>query len=54
MENISNDHEDRLDQHLDCLIHKLLKTMEMSKASPNNFDEAYIHQFQPEPTQKIH
>ena len=54
MEHLSNDHKDSLNQYLDCLNHKLLKTMEMSKASPENFDEEYIHQFQPEPTQRIH
>ena len=31
-----------------------LKTMEMSEAWPDIFYEGYIHQFQPEPTHKIH
>ena len=31
-------------------LHKHLKTMEMSEASPDTYDEGYIHQFQPEPT----
>ena len=34
--------------------YKQLKRMEMSEASPDTFDEGYIHQLQPEPTQKIH
>ena len=34
--------------------HKLLKTMEMSEVGPDTYDERYIHQFQPEPTHKIH
>ena len=34
--------------------HKLLKTMEMSAVWPVSYDEGYIHQFQPEPTHKIH
>ena len=34
--------------------HKQLKTMEMSEALPDIYDEGYIHQFQPEPTPKIH
>ena len=28
--------------------------MEMSEASPDIYDEVYIHQFQPAPTHKIH
>ena len=35
-------------------LHKQLKSMEMSEASPDTFDEGYIYQFQPEPTHKIH
>ena len=31
-----------------------LKAMEMSDTSPGTFYEGYIHQFQPEPTHKIH
>ena len=34
--------------------HKMLNTMEMSEVWPNTHDEGYIHQFQPEPTHKIH
>ena len=34
--------------------HKQLKTMEMNEAWPDIFYEGYIHQFQPEPTYKIH
>ena len=34
--------------------HKLLKTMEMSVVRPATYDEWYIHQFQHEPTHKIH
>ena len=34
--------------------HKHLKTMETREAWPDTFDEGYIHQFQPEPTHKIH
>ena len=34
--------------------HKLLKTMEMSVVRPVTYDEWYIHQFQLEPTHKIH
>ena len=34
--------------------HKQLKTMEMSEARPDAYDEGYIHQLQPEPTHKIH
>ena len=34
--------------------HKLLKTMEMGEAYPDAYVEGYIHQFQPEPTHKIH
>ena len=34
--------------------HKLLKTMEMSVVRPVTYDEWYIHQFQREPTHKIH
>ena len=34
--------------------HKQLKSMEMCETSPDTFDEVYIHQLQPEPTQKIH
>ena len=33
--------------------HKQLKTMEMSKAWPETYDEGYINQFQLEPTHKI-
>ena len=32
--------------------HKHLKTMEMSEAWPDTFNEEYIHQFQPELTHK--
>ena len=35
-------------------LHKQLKTMEMSEAWPDTFNEGYIHQSQPEPTHKIH
>ena len=34
--------------------HKQLKTIEMSEAWPDTYDEAYILQFQPEITPKIH
>ena len=34
--------------------HKQLKTIEMSEASPDTFDERYIHQFHPKPIHKIH
>ena len=34
--------------------HKQLKTMEVSEAWPDTYDEGYIHQFQPELTDKIH
>ena len=34
--------------------HKQLKTMEMSEAWRDTFDERYIHRFLPEPTHKIH
>ena len=34
--------------------HKLLKTMEISKTWPDIFYEGYMHQFEPEPTHKIH
>ena len=34
--------------------HKQLKTMEMSEAWPDIYNEGFIHQFQPEPTHKIH
>ena len=34
--------------------HKQLKTMEISEAWRDNYDEESIHQFQPEPTHKIH
>ena len=34
--------------------HKQLKTMGMSEAWPDIFYEGYRHQFQPEPTHKIH
>ena len=34
--------------------HKQLKTMEMSEAWSDTYDEEYTHQFQPEPTHKIH
>ena len=30
------------------------ETMEMCEARPDTYDEGYIHQFQPEPTYKIH
>ena len=30
--------------------HKQLKTMDMSEACPDIYDEGYIHQFQPETT----
>ena len=33
---------------------KQLKTMEMSEAWPNTYNEGYIHQFQPEPIYKIY
>ena len=33
---------------------KQLKTMEMSEAWPDTYNEGSIHQFQPEPTHKIH
>ena len=33
--------------------HNLLNTMEMSEAWPDAYNEEYIHQFQPEPTNKI-
>ena len=31
-----------------------MKKVEMSEAWPDTFNEGYIHQFQPEPTHKIH
>ena len=35
--------------------HKQLKTMEISETWSDTFDEGYyIHQFQPEPTHRIH
>ena len=34
--------------------HKQLKTMEMSEAWPDTYNERCIHQFQPEPIYKIH
>ena len=34
--------------------HKQLKTIEMSETWPDIFYEEYIHQFQHEPTYKIH
>ena len=34
--------------------HKQLKTKKMSEALPDIFYKGYIHQFQPEPTHKIH
>ena len=34
--------------------HKQLKTMEMNEAGLDIFYEEYLHQFQPEPTHKIH
>ena len=34
--------------------HKQLRTIEMSETWPDIYDEWYIHQFQPEPTLKIH
>ena len=34
--------------------HKQLKTIEVGEAWSDTFDERYIHQFQPEPTHKIH
>ena len=33
---------------------KQLKTMKISEALPDIFDEGYIHQFQPETIHKIH
>ena len=33
--------------------HQLLKTMEMSEVWTDTYDEGYVHQFQPEPTNKI-
>ena len=33
---------------------KQLKAMEMNEDWPNTYDEGYIHQFQPEPSHKIH
>ena len=33
--------------------HKQQKTMEMSEALPDIFNEGYVNQFQPEPTHKI-
>ena len=32
----------------------LLKTMEVSEAWPDIYDEGYTYQFQPKPTHKIH
>ena len=34
--------------------HKQLKTMKMSKGWPDTYNDGYIQQFQPEPTQKIY
>ena len=34
--------------------HKLQKTVKMSEVQPDAYHERYIHQFQPEPTLKIH
>ena len=34
--------------------YKLLKTMEISEASPETYNEGYMHQFQHEPNLKIH
>ena len=34
--------------------HKQLKTMEMSEAWPDIYNEGFVHQFQPEPIHKIH
>ena len=34
--------------------HEQQKTMEINEASPDIFYEGYIHQFQSEPTHKIH
>ena len=34
--------------------HKQLKATEMSEALSDIYNEGYIHQFQPEPTHKIH
>ena len=34
--------------------HKQLKTMKMSEAWPDIYNEEYIYQFQPETTLKIH
>ena len=34
--------------------HKFLKTMEMREVWPETYNEGYIHQFQTEPTYKIH
>ena len=42
------------DFHELWLQHKLLKTMEVSEAWSDNFDEGYIQQSQPGPTHKIH
>ena len=36
------------------LQHKQLKTMDMSEAWPDTFDEGHKRQFQPKPTHKIH
>ena len=36
------------------LQQKLLKTIEMSEVWPDTYNEGYIHQFQSEPTHKIH
>ena len=33
--------------------HKQVKTMAMSEAWPDTYNEEYIHQFQPEPSHKI-
>ena len=30
------------------------ETIEMNEAWPDTYDDRYIHQLQPEPTQKIH
>ena len=35
-------------------LHKQLKTMEMSEAWPDTYDEGYIHHFQSELAHKIY
>ena len=34
--------------------YRLLKTMDLNEAWPYIFNEGYVHQFQPEPIDKIH